>query len=105
MERYTRSVGKGTSREFSGKRARHPLGAHKREVPAPAARPGSLLSVGAKTLAGIGIGLLAVVGGAALLGVAAEVVLVPSLLVKLAGGIAGGGVGLAKGLSDTRTSE
>jgi hypothetical protein len=62
--------------------------------------PASSLSIGAKTVAGIGIGLLAVVGGAALLGVAAETILIPSLLLKLAGGAAGGGVGMAKGLKD-----
>jgi hypothetical protein len=58
--------------------------------------------VGAKTVAGIGLGLVAVVGGAALLGLAAETVLIPSLLMKLAGGIAGGGVGMAKGLKDSQ---
>ena len=61
----------------------------------------SALIVGAKTLAGIGIGLVTVIGGAAIIGVAAETVLIPSLLLKLAGGIAGGGVGMAKGIKDT----
>jgi hypothetical protein len=58
--------------------------------------------VGAKTLAGVGIGLLCVVGGAVLVGVATEVMLVPTLLVKLAGGITGGGLGMAKGVKDAR---
>ncbi len=62
----------------------------------------SPIAVGAKTIAGIGIGLIAVVGGAAVLGLAAEMVLIPSLLMKLAGGIAGGGVGMAKGMNDAR---
>ena len=60
------------------------------------------LGVGAKTLAGVGLGLVAVVAGAAVIGIAAETVLVPSLLLKLAGGVAGGGVGMAKGLSDNK---
>lgn len=64
--------------------------------------PTSYVSVGAKTLAGIGIGLLAVLAGSTLIGLAAEAVLVPSLLLKAAGGIAGGGVGMAKGLKDER---
>lgn len=59
-------------------------------------------SIAAKTLAGIGIGLLAVMGGAFVLGLAAETVLIPSLLLKAAGGIAGGGAGMAKGIKDTR---
>ncbi len=62
--------------------------------------PGRLLSIGAKTLAGVGLGLVTVLAGAAVLGLAAEVVLVPTLVVKLAGAMAGGGVGMAKGLKD-----
>lgn len=64
--------------------------------------PGASLAVGAKTIAGIGIGLLAVMAGAVGIGMAAEAVLIPSLLAKLAGGIAGGGLGMTKGLSDAR---
>lgn len=64
--------------------------------------PGTSLVVGAKTIAGIGVGLLAVVFGSVALGAVAETVLIPSLLLKLAGGIAGGGVGMAKGLNDVR---
>lgn len=105
MEKYQRSVGRDSYRAFSEERGRPSQGTQKREITSPAVKPGSLLGVGAKTIAGIGIGLLTVIGGAALLGVAAEIVLVPSLLVKLAGGIAGGGVGMAKGLKDTRTPE
>ena len=61
-------------------------------------------AIGAKTVAGIGLGLVTVVAGSALIGLAAETVLVPSLLLKLAGGIAGGGVGMAKGLQDVNKS-
>ncbi len=69
----------------------------------PPARLGiSSLAVGAKTVAGIGIGLIVVVAGSAVIGVAAETILIPSLLIKLAGGIAGGGVGMAKGLKDAQ---
>ena len=57
-------------------------------------------AIGAKTVAGIGLGLVTVVAGSAIIGLAAETVLIPSLLLKLAGGIAGGGVGMAKGLQD-----
>jgi len=58
-------------------------------------------SIAAKTLAGIGIGLLAVMGGAFVLGLAAETLLIPSLLLKTAGGIAGGGAGMAMGIRDS----
>jgi len=60
------------------------------------------MSVAAKTLAGVGIGLLAVMGGVLVLGLAAETVLIPSLLLKTAGGMAGGGAGMAKGFKDSR---
>jgi hypothetical protein len=60
----------------------------------------SSLLIGAKTVAGIGIGLVTVIAGAVIVGAAAETVLIPSLLLKLAGGVAGGGVGMAKGLRD-----
>lgn len=62
----------------------------------------SSLAIGAKTVAGVGIGLLVVVAGTTVLAAASEAIIIPSLLVKLAGGIAGGGVGMAKGLSDER---
>lgn len=62
----------------------------------------SSLAIGAKTVAGVGIGLLVVVAGTTLMAVASEAIIIPSLLIKLAGGIAGGGVGMAKGLSDER---
>jgi hypothetical protein len=62
----------------------------------------SSLAIGAKTVAGVGIGLLVVVAGTTLMAAASEAIIIPSLLVKLAGGIAGGGVGMAKGLSDER---
>lgn len=80
---------------------------------ATAARPGpaeiqerpqqrSYLGVGAKALAGIGLGLAAVLAFPAVIGLATEAVLIPSLLLKFAGGMAGGGIGLAKGLTDER---
>ena len=105
MEQRQSSVGRHAYRSPAGDRGRHSRGTNKREITSRAATSGSLLGVGAKTVAGIGIGLLTVVGGAALLGVAAEMVLIPSLLMKLAGGIAGGGLGMAKGLNDTRTPQ
>jgi len=67
--------------------------------------PSVSLMVGAKTIAGIGIGLLVIMAGAVGLGMAAEAVLIPSVLAKLAGGIAGGGLGMAKGLSDVRRAQ
>ena len=60
------------------------------------------LAVGAKTLAGIGIGIICVIAATTVVGLAAEVVLIPSLLLKLAAGVAGGGLGMVKGLSDER---
>jgi hypothetical protein len=69
---------------------------------AATSRPGLSLIVGAKTLAGIGLGLVAVITGAAVVGALSEAILVPSLLLKMAGGVAGGGVGMAKGLKDAR---
>jgi hypothetical protein len=62
----------------------------------------SSVSIGAKTLAGVGIGLIAVIAATAAVTVATEVVLIPSLLLKLAGGITGAGLGMAKGLNDER---
>ncbi len=64
----------------------------------PRASHASALAVGATTVAGVGLGLVAVTLGAAFIGALAEAVLVPSLLLKVAGGIAGGGLGLARGL-------
>lgn len=65
-------------------------------------QPRSYLGVGAKALAGVGLGLAAVLAFPVVIGLATEAVLIPSLLLKLAGGMAGGGIGLAKGLSDDR---
>lgn len=58
--------------------------------------------IGATTLAGVGLGLMAALGGAFALTAVGEAVLAPTLLLKVAGGMAGGGVGLAKGINDTR---
>jgi hypothetical protein len=63
------------------------------------------LIIGAKTLAGVGLGLLAVSGGFLLVGAFAEAAVVPSLLLKLAGGLTGGGLGMAKGLKDAGEGE
>jgi hypothetical protein len=63
------------------------------------------LNIGAKTLAGVAIGVVTVLLGVATAGIALEAVLVPSLLLKLAGGIAGGSLGLAKGIGDERRHE
>jgi hypothetical protein len=77
-------------------------------APAAAAERGTFersLAIGAKTLAGIGLGVVGVLVGAAALGVALEAILVPTLVLKLAAGITGGSVGLAKGLGDERRRE
>ncbi len=103
MENNQRVMGTESRRAYSEERRRASRPVETQEVGPPLVRPASPLAVGAKTVAGIGIGLMVVVGGAAVLGVAAETVLIPSLLLKLAGGIAGGGVGMARGLKDTRT--
>jgi len=59
--------------------------------------------VSAKMVAGVGLGLIVVLGAGPLIGlILAEKVLVPTLLAKLAGGLAGGGLGLVKGLNDKR---
>ena len=94
------SMGVKSYRAYTQEGARSSPDRQPRQVAQTGMGAANSLSVGAKTVAGIGIGLIAVVGGAALLGVAAEAVLIPSLLVKLAGGIAGGGLGMAKGLKD-----
>ncbi|MFC1462005.1 hypothetical protein ACFLQU_00225 [Verrucomicrobiota bacterium] len=62
----------------------------------------SFLAVTAKAAAGAGLGLVVVLVGAAAGGIIAETVLIPSLLAKIAAGVAGGGVGLAKGIGDER---
>ena len=97
-------MGTDSYRKHYGERRGSSRTVESQERNLPAMRSLSPLAVGAKTIAGIGIGLVAVVGGAALLGLAAETILVPSLLLKLAGGIAGGGVGMAKGLKDNQVS-
>ena len=63
------------------------------------------LAIGAKTLAGIGVGVVTVLLAVATAGIALEAVVVPSLLLKVAGGIAGGSIGLAKGIGDERRHE
>ncbi len=63
---------------------------------------GSTLAVTAKTAAGAGIALVVVLAGAATAGLALEAIIIPSLLVKVAAGLAGGGVGMAKGIKDER---
>jgi hypothetical protein len=73
--------------------------------PAPRAGVERSLAIGAKTLAGIGLGVIGVLFGAALVGAALETILVPTLVVKLAAGITGGSLGLAKGLGDERRRE
>lgn len=77
--------------------------------PEPAPRPSTLnlgtrglLIVGAATLAGVGLGLVAAVAGAAVIGLAGEAIMAPALALKVAGGLAGGGVGMAKGLKEAR---
>lgn len=76
--------------------------ATEREEKKTTSTAGSNLAVTAKTAAGAGIALVVVLVGAATAGLALEAVLIPSLLVKVAAGIAGGGIGLAKGIKDER---
>lgn len=72
------------------------------ESTTPTSAAYSSLVIGAKTLAGVGIGLLAVTGGVLVVGAIAEAIVVPSLLLKLAGGLTGGGMGMARGLKAAR---
>ena len=58
--------------------------------------------LGAKTMAGIGLGFVVVVLGATGIGAVLEATIVPTVLAKVAGAIAGGGVGLSKGIQDHR---
>ncbi len=102
MEKYRTQAGAATSDDSTGKQAGAVQRTRKQQAVPASFLHGSSLLVGAKTLAGIGIGLLVVVAGVAVVGVATEAVLVPSLLLKLAGGIAGGGVGMSKGLTDAQ---
>lgn len=60
------------------------------------------LLLGAKTMAGIGVGFVVVVIGATGLGAVLEATIVPTVLAKVAGAIAGGGIGLSKGIHDQR---
>lgn len=60
----------------------------------------SSLNIGAQTVAGVGLGLVGVIAGAAVLGIVAEAVIIPTLMAKLAGGVAGGGLGLAKAVHE-----
>ena len=103
MENRETSMGGNPHRVYPRERARPRPDERPNERRANASNPRvSSLVIGATTIAGVGIGLLAVVAGAAVIGIAAETVLIPSLLLKMAGGIAGGGVGMTKGLKDTR---
>lgn len=102
MEKNETSTRAGSYHMPQRRRAQSPESRQRQKAAITAIPPGSSLVVGAKTVAGIGIGLLAVVAGSVALGIAAETVLIPSLLLKLAGGIAGGGVGMARGLNDVR---
>lgn len=64
---------------------------------------GSAVIVGAKAAAGVGIGVLAVLGAASVVGlIFLEAILIPTVLATVAGGLAGGGIGLAKGISSER---
>lgn len=102
MTRYQRaSSTTAASRRYSQRYGREPS----LEAETETQKPGSVspsLVIGAKTLAGIGIGLLAVTGGALVIGAVTEAVIIPSLLLKLAGGLTGGGIGMAKGLKGNR---
>ncbi|MEI8346996.1 MAG: hypothetical protein WCG27_05990 [Pseudomonadota bacterium] len=60
------------------------------------------IMVGAKTMAGIGIGFVVVVIGATGLGAILEAKIIPTALAKVAGAIAGGGIGMAMGITDAR---
>jgi hypothetical protein len=62
----------------------------------------AFLIAGATALAGAGLGLIAVIAGSFLFGLATEAVLAPTLLAKVAGGITGAGAGMAKGVRDNR---
>ncbi|MGK5083021.1 hypothetical protein WDW37_06920 [Bdellovibrionota bacterium FG-1] len=67
-----------------------------------AANTEDLLMTGAKTMAGIGIGFVIVTLGATGVGALLEATIIPTTLAKVAGAIAGGGIGLSKGISDNR---
>ena len=103
MEKYRTLAGAESNDDPTARRAGTAQRTHEKQKAAVATPlTGSSLLVGAKTLAGIGLGLLVVVAGVAVAGVATEAILVPSLLLKLAGGITGGGMGMAKGLTDAQ---
>jgi hypothetical protein len=100
METFRRPASRYYSSSAPRMEAEPPPQAEEERAERPASRISPSIMIGAKTVAGIGIGLVTIVAGSALIGLAAETVLIPSLLLKLAGGIAGGGVGMAKGLQD-----
>ncbi len=61
-----------------------------------------MLLLGAKAMAGIGVGFVVVTLGATGVGALLEATIIPTVLAKVAGAIAGGGIGLSKGISDNR---
>lgn len=61
-----------------------------------------LLLIGAKTIAGIGIGFMVVIFGTTGIGAVMESTILPTILTKVAGGMAGGALGLSKGVTDSR---
>ncbi len=62
------------------------------------------VKVGAKTLAGVGVGMGAVVLGSAAVSLVGGAVVVHAILLKLGAGagLAGGGIGFYKGLADNK---
>lgn len=61
-----------------------------------------VLMMGAKTLAGIGLGFVVVALGATGVGALLEATIIPTALAKTAGALAGGGIGLSKSITDFR---
>ncbi len=63
-----------------------------------------VLLISAKTLAGVGVGFITVVLGTTGIGAILESTLIPTVLTKTAGALAGGALGLSKGINDSRKS-
>ncbi len=61
-----------------------------------------MILLSAKTAAGIGIGLVVVTLGATGIGAVIDAVIIPTVLAKMAGAVAGGGLGLSMGITDNR---
>jgi len=79
------------------KHCRKKQGRHQKPLPVP-------VKIGAKTLAGAGMGMAAIILGSTAVSLVGGATLIHALLLKLSAGagLTGGGIGLVKGIAEKR---